>query len=270
MKKGLKLIIAAAALNAALPLVIRGESSIVYADHDGDDPRLAAYVLPGIVAPPFDEYNMFADSKVYSFPGDFFLVDYGKDVYSPEDIAKFVAEHAKKNRYQEIRLLTISIGDQITPLVALALEDSDIVVKSFAIDPCVDPDNLWPGVRTPLRIGMPLARIARFAFGWLGQQRLILWDSAWRSFAEIESQAWAIAYGNDYAYEAKMLSGNAKVAGVIISEQNEFMNPALLEQYYHDVPVTKVEATKHCRFAENWFGYLDALNDLGFYTPLKD
>ena len=229
--------------------------------------KLAYYILPGIVCPPYQEYNHFVQGDDnYWMKGRCYFVDYGPDHYNPSDIAKMIANHIKENGFTEVRFLTISIGDQIIPFLAEELSGTDVECKSWSIDPCLSPNYLWENIRRPLQRGMPFACIAKFIFGWLGQKRIIPWDCEMRSYAEICEQASAITYA-DYTYNDNSLPTNFKIAGAIYSSDNEFidvrafyLNPNHCQDKHRFV-----SGLKHCRFSEDWHTYLSTLADLEFY-----
>lgn len=232
---------------------------------------LAYYILPGIVCPPYQEYNQFlyGDNSAHQMQARCFFVDYGKDHYDPKKIAKLIAGHIKRHTsLTEVRLLSISIGDQITPYLAKELKDTGVRCRVWTIDPCVEPNSLWYHVRRSLQKGMPFAIAFKVIAGWLGQQRIIPWDCEMRSYAEICEQAEAIAYGN-YAYtKADLELNNASLEGVVASMDNEFINMDHVIYglgTYRFVRHRGLSGLKHCRFSENWQAYISALAELGFY-----
>ena len=265
--KGLALSLAA--INVAIPYLKRHmelESNGKIISMDGpiiEQADLAYYIIPGIVPPPYPEYNQFITGYNKGMHGHCFFVDYGKDHYSPKNSAKLVVHHAVANHIKEIRLLTISIGSQLVPFIATELANTAISCRIWAIDPCMCPNYLWPNVRKSLRISMPFAIILKIILGWVGQQRIIPRNNALRSYAEICEQAKAITY-TDYTHKMTILPKNTTVAGFIISQDDEFVNAH--NAINEDVEDRYLWGLKHCRFAENWRAYLEALDDLGFYS----
>lgn len=273
MKNLQKLALSLAALNVAIPYLkkaLKMETSCFIYKMDpakGEEDKnyyyrseLGFYILPGIVCPPYGEYNPFVQGiSGRHMLGRCYFVDYGGEIYDPQAIAEAVAEDIRVHSFKEVRFLTISIGEQIMPFIREYLAKDNVKIRSWAIDPCIKPSTLYNHVRRPLQLGMPLARALKVALGWLGQQRIIPWDCETRSYAEIEEQAWEIAYG-DY-------SSDAQVNTLIIDNNNEFMDPETIKNLYQGVNVTLLYGLKHCRFAEDWGAYLHALDDAGFYNP---
>lgn len=233
-----------------------------------DTGQMAYYILPGILCPPYREYNHFVqgDGAAYWMKGDCFFVDYGPDYFDPASMAILVADHIKANHFKEVRLLTISIGDQIVPYLANALLGSDVTCKSWAISPVVSPDYLNNDTCTLLRISAPFLGIAKILLGWLGQKRIIPWDCVNRSFAEIADQARTIIY-NDYDYDRSGLPSNFEASNLIFSDDDEFMDPGNYPIYDEHLKCHILPDLKHCRFHDDWPAYLEALHSLGFYNP---
>lgn len=162
----------------------------------GND-EIAYYVFPGILCPPKSLIMHFIDPKSY----DLHMVDYGRKDYNPAVIADAVAKHIKGLGYKKVRIISISMGDQL--LLSLGEYLKDYVdtkrIEVVSIDSLPNPSFIGKKYRSALKLSDPLLMTLRTLGGWIAEVPCIKHDQCWHSPAEIVEQLHSLVnYSYDY------------------------------------------------------------------------
>ncbi|MDO4889689.1 MAG: hypothetical protein Q4A25_03325 [Candidatus Saccharibacteria bacterium] len=155
------------------------------------------YFFPGILYPPEDIIRNFINPQRY----DLHLVNYEHRDYDPISAAKAVARHIRGSGYRKVRIISVSMGDQLLRPLGIELQDyvKDDRIEIVSIDSLPNPDFISRGYKTALVVASPILMTLRILGGWVAEIPCFRRDGCWRSPAEvIEQLGNLLKYGYDY------------------------------------------------------------------------
>lgn len=162
----------------------------------GND-EIAYYIFPGILCPPDSLIKHFIDPKRY----DLHLVKYGHKDYNPAIIANAVARHIKGFGYKKIRIISISMGDQVLLHLGEYLKeyvDNDRI-EIVSIDSLPNPSFIHKKYRAAIQLSTPILMALRTLGGWVAEIPCFKYDHCWRSPAEVVEQLCSlVSHSHDY------------------------------------------------------------------------
>lgn len=190
--------------------------------------KIVNYIFPGTLYPASDYFDPYVANMV----GDVNIVHPGHKEYDPEAMAKLVANDVHMHSYDDIRLITFSLGDRMTAPIGKELKDevSRGKVRVWTVDPCPTSEFIKPSLLWTLRILTPFVTALRVALGWLAEIPFISRDGHKNSIAEIEGFLFEMAY-DSRSYFNQLIFNFVTVA---IEDDEVFYEPPRLESHEID------------------------------------
>ena len=152
-----------------------------------------------------------------------------------------------QQRNCRVRILGISIGDYVGRFAESELDN----VETVAINPEPHPDILKPYANIGLKIATPIMEGLTVPLGWLSHIPCIRGFS----FAFLADQWRDIAYCSDAPHVTDC------TIGVICSSDDEFLQNAVIEDYFKGVPVITIDS-HHGDTQGNGDAYAEAWDQL--------
>ena len=235
------------------------------------DKSIGYYIFPGTLYPSDEVFKGFFQPKKY----DFNVVHYGYKDYDPDFIAEQVAEHAKTVGYKKVRVISISIGDQLLSGLNICLKDKvrDASLEIVSIDSLPNPDFISEKYRKPLKTFEPLIVTLRTLGGWLLELPLIRRTGRWHSPAVLMEQIVNLTSWN-YDYPADEIL-DCVVA--VIKDDEVFYAPDNSEELFettYNWPDEELGDDPQCRIYYNYNGkladFLDEPTQKGYKRVFGD
>lgn len=192
----------------------------------GND-EIAYYVFPGILCPPDSIIKNFIDPKSY----DLHLVKYGCKDYDPAIIASAVARHIKGFGYKKVRIISISMGDQLLlPLGECLKEyvDNDRI-EVVSIDSLPNPSFIHKKYRAAIQLSAPVLLTLRTLGGWVAEIPCFKYDHCWRSPAEVVEQLCSLV-SHSYNYTRSPIMSCVKA---VIKDGHVFYDPKYTAELFN-------------------------------------
>lgn len=160
-----------------------GGISTLYAT--GND-EIGYYIFPGILCPPEKVIKDFIQPKRY----DLHFVHYGHRDYNPILAAEAVSRHIKGFGYKKVRIISISMGDQLLRTLGSCLSKhvQEGRIEIISIDSLPNPTFISNGCLTAIKFTKPLLKTLRILGGVTLEIPCFKRDKCWRSPAEVIEQ----------------------------------------------------------------------------------
>lgn len=197
-------------------------------NYSGND-DIGYYFFPGILYPPEEVIKSFIKPERY----DLHLVHYGHKDYDPISTAKAVARHIRGSGYKKVRIISVSMGDQLLRPLGIELLQDYIRkgrLEIVSIDSLPNPSFISSGYKTALVVASPLLTTLRVLGGWAIEIPCFRHDECWRSPAEVIEQLGGLLK-HDYDYTEDPIRDCIKA---VIRDEHVFYAPEYSKGLFED------------------------------------
>lgn len=197
-------------------------------NYTGSD-EIGYYFFPGILYPP----ERIITDFIQPLKHDLYLVHYGRRDYSPALAAEAVARHAKTLGFKKIRIISVSMGDQLLSSLGHYLRNyvKEQRLEIVSIDSLPNSWFIKDSYLTALKAMNPILMTLRILGGWVAEIRCFRRDECWRSPAEVIEQLNALT-SNRYDYTDKLIFRCIKA---VIKDRDVFYDPEDAKMLYSGV-----------------------------------
>lgn len=188
-------------------------------------------IMNYLVGGCYNQADTAFDFLLSEIEGGITFVNFSQYGWKPKNMAQLIMQDAEQKGYA-VRLLTISMGDQVARYVEQAMGDQ---CEICAINPCPSVAFL----KTPLQLGIsfvaaPVILVASVVAGWLADIPFLPTGVAPYSLALTSAQYVAMAYNTPPAV-------STATKWVIVSTDDDYVRRGVTEKFFTNAKIVMID-----------------------------
>ncbi len=200
---------------------------------DGTKSRDGRTIMNYLIGGCYNQADTAFDFLLGEIKGGITFVNFSQYGWKPKNMAQLIIRDAEQKGYA-VRLLTISMGDQVARYVEQAMGDQ---CEICAINPCSSVAFLKP----PLKLGIsfvaaPAILAASVVAGWLADIPFLPTGVAPYSIALTSSQYVAMAYNTPPTV-------SKATKWVIVSTKDDYVQQGVTEKFFTNAKIVKIDTS---------------------------
>ena len=173
--------------------------------------------------------------------GGITYADFRNTGWTAWETAEAIEAHIYRHRYTKVRIFSISVGDHVARYLEQHYYNDDAIhLEIIAIDPCSSPTALKDSVDAAVMLGSPVVKLGCILAGWISVIPMPFLKTPGDNYSLflLSSQITQIADCSTPGFTDHTI-------GVVLSEQDEFLDGDALHEYFETCPVITIPECRH-------------------------